>query len=134
MRHQDYPSEAEFDAEGNVISAEDWLGNRFGVGDLVMYCISAGRGQMMAIGKVQSLRIDLNTKTKRVSNPDWVENRDPWRDHTIIVPAPTHEWVVQVQILTDCTSGHWSNERRTRPAWVNEMNITAIRGIEGALL
>lgn len=137
---QQYPSEVELDADGEPVSAEDWLGNRFGVGDLVMYCISAGRGQMMAIGRVQKLRVaGTSKKTRRLTEKAaalsyeerWKLPRDEqWET----VDVPQHLWVVEVQVLTDRTSGRWSNERRTRPAWVNEMNITAVKGMEEALL
>ena len=30
----------------------------------------------------------------------------------------------KVQVLTEKTSGRWGNGPRTRPAWVNPMNIT----------
>lgn len=139
-RQQEYPSEVELDAQGEPISAEDWLGNRFGIGDLVVYCISAGRGQMMAIGRVQQLRVRENTKTRRQTKEqyrhlDWRERQQiPYAELEETIDVPQHLWVVEVQILTERTSGHWGNERRTRPAWVNEMNITAVKGIEKALL
>lgn len=126
-----YPSEPEFDADGNVLSAEDWLGNRFAIGDPVMYCISAGRGQMMAIGHVRALRIQESSKKERVPNPN--PPADQW-DRFITVEVPSRRWVVEVQVHTVRTSGRWSNSRRTRPAWVNEMNITAINGIESIVL
>lgn len=129
---QYYPSEVALDGDGNPISAEDWLGNRFGVGDLVMYCISAGRGQMMAIGRVKALRIRENSKTQRVYSDEWEDDLHR-RKKSWMEDVPQHLWVVEVQVLTDRTSGYWGNERRTRPAWVNEMNITAVTGIERAL-
>lgn len=91
-------------------SAVDWLGNRFAVGEKVIYCIGAGRGQMMAIGKVIQIRA-------RVSQT--------WdRDSREMVPV----WDVQVQVITERTSGHWDNSARTKPAWVNPMNITSVQG------
>lgn len=82
--------------EGNTcVSATDWLGNRFRVGEMVMYCVGAGRGQLMAIGRVLQIQIDAYDNIK-------------------------------VQVLTEKTSGRWNNTQRTRPAWVNPMNITAI--------
>lgn len=113
MRQKQYPSEATFDANGEPIYAEDWLGNRFGIGQTVMYCIGAGRGQMMAIGTVQKMRVQQN---RYAYNPQPVQ--------------PTKDTVIEVQVLTEMTSGHWDNGPRTKPAWVNEMNITAVPGLE----
>lgn len=84
-----------------LVAATDWLGRRFTVGDTVMYCISASRGSLMAIGKVVKMEI---WKTGGWSALDYV----------------------RVQVLTMKTSGQWDNEVRTRAAWVNPMNITAI--------
>ena len=89
------PSNPEYE-DGVCVAATDWRGNRFCVGDMVMYCIGAGRGQMMAEGRV--LQIRTNT-----SYPE-----------------------IEIQVLTERTSGLWNNEKRTRPAWVNPMNITAV--------
>lgn len=97
-----HPSAPVFDTDGACVGATDWRGNRFRVGDKVMYCIGAGRGQVMAIGEV------LQMEHKTVKWGD--RTRDEFR----------------VQVLTEATSGSWGNEKRTRPAWVNEMNITAI--------
>lgn len=98
----------------DVLSAVDWLGNRFHVGDTVMYCIGAGRGQMMALGTVQAMRA---RERQELVSWDWEGNKrvnKVWRDY----------WDVEVQVLTERTSGSWDNEKRTRPAWVNPMNIT----------
>lgn len=40
------PAHPELAPEGHVASAVDWRGNRFRIGDTVMYCIGASRGQM----------------------------------------------------------------------------------------
>lgn len=98
----------------DVLSAVDWLGNRFHVGDTVMYCIGAGRGQMMALGTVQAMRAQ---ECQELVSWDWEGNKrvnEVRRDY----------WNVEVQVLTERTSGSWDNEKRTRPAWVNPMNIT----------
>lgn len=73
----------------------DWLGNRVEVGDVVMYAIGARRGQQMAMGTVQQIEATGSTY-------------EPYK----------------VQVLTEKTSGHWSNGPRTKPAWVNPTNIT----------
>lgn len=117
MRNQkQYPSEATFSPTGDPIYAEDWLGNRFGIGQTVMYCIGAGRGQMMAIGTVVKMRVQSSRYYS--SQPASPPNKDS---------------VIEVQVLTQATSGHWDNGPRTKPAWVNEMNITAIPGLESLL-
>lgn len=101
-----------YSKDGDTIWAGvDWLGNQFRVGDTVMYCISAGRGQMMALGEV--LKIDVHT---------WKLWNGEQRGE------------LRVQVRTSKTSGHWNNEARTRPAWVNAMNITAIPGLTSPTL
>ena len=82
--------------DGVCVAATDWRGNRFSVGDMVMYCVGAGRGQMMAEGRVLQIR-------------------------------PGKYTTIEVQVLTERTSGAWNNGKRTRPAWVNPMNITALK-------
>jgi hypothetical protein len=91
------PTNPEYDGN-ECVAATDWLGNRFRVGEVVMYCVGAGRGQMMAIGRV--LKIDYDATRPYDS--------------------------FKIQVLTEKTSGNWNNEKRTRPAFVNPMNITAI--------
>lgn len=95
----------------HVESAVDWLGHRFKLGDKVMYCISAGRGQVMAIGVVQSIRaretykynLEGATKARMVDG-----------------------WEIEVQVLTVKTSGAWGNRKRSKAAWVNPLNVTAL--------
>jgi len=108
----------------DTVSAIDWLGHRFSVGDRVMYCIGAGRGQMMAIGTVQKMRAKSMT---RLVSWEWEGEGDNRRRVNDV-----HEqyWEVQVQVLTEKTSGSWDNKQRSRPAWVNPMNITAIEGVQ----
>lgn len=100
------------DKRTDVLSAVDWLGNRFKVGDQVLYCIAAGRGQMMALGEVRAIRA-------------WENMRKDW-------DRETREYIagfeVEVQVVTQRTSGSWNNKQRTRPAWVNPMNITSMAG------
>lgn len=91
-----------------VDSAVDWLGNRFRVGEKVIYCIGAGRGQMMAIGTVVKMRAE-NVKIRSYYEPKEETRVD-----------------VTVQVLTEKSSGYWGDAPRTRPAWVNPMNITAL--------
>lgn len=104
-----WPHSPVLDSEGKVFAATDWLGNQFSVGEEVMYCIGAGRGQMMAIGTVQEMRVKTMFH--------WTAD------------VGRHEVdVVEVKVLTSRTSGHWNNRARTKPVWVNEMNITSMRG------
>lgn len=118
---------------GRVVSAVDWLGNRFAVGEKVFYCISAGRGQMMAYGLVQSIKVEQLFRTDEIeADPDELgATTRPWFQpgtyfKTIKVPYDE----VRVQIRTLKTSGRWDNAERSKPAWVNAMNITAIKTVE----
>lgn len=124
------PHSPEF--EGNrCVSAVDWLGNRFTVGDQVMYCISAGRGQMMAIGEVIQIKHEIQERKRRIDttsdDPDAI-----YYAATEWYPELYYKWelvphdVVTVQVRTLKTSGRWDNEKRSKPAWVNPMNITAL--------
>lgn len=119
-----------------IDSATDWLGNQFTVGQPVLYCIGAGRGQMMAAGVVTAIRSTPHTHTVgRDPNPGetptrvltWHDPPRPWVDEEV----PYEE--ITVQVLTHVTSGRWGNEKRTRPAWVNPMNITALEGLHDAV-
>ena len=93
-----YPHSPEYDEEGNIVSAIDWLGNRFYIGERVLYCISAGRGQQMAIGVVQEI----------VNNYDYSYGEQ-----------------LEVRILTE--KSVYDSKVRTRPAWVNQNNITSMK-------
>lgn len=116
-----FPNQAIFDGE-DVLSAVDWLGNRFGVGDVVAYAIGAGRGQMIALGKVQKLRVDEHSKTAWFYGPPALRS--------VVRLVSPENWNIEVQVLTEKTSGNWGNGKRSRPAWVNPMNITAVNGFE----
>lgn len=98
----------------DALSAVDWLGNTFKLGDRVMYCIGAGRGQMMALGTVKQIR------TKNVVFYSYDSSKGRYQ-----VPGVE----VEVQVLTEKTSGNWNNGERTKPAWVNPMNVTALENI-----
>lgn len=112
------------DQDGNLLALTDWLGRTYRVGDRVMYCIGAGRGQMMAIGRILKFR----------EEPDWRwRYRDPepgeepnWNFAGSKVRYREDYIEYGVQVLTERTSGHYDNEQRTRPAWVNIMNITVV--------
>jgi hypothetical protein len=118
--------------DGAVASAEDWLGNRFAVGEQVAYCIGAGRGQMMAIGTVLEIRAKaMKGNRYRYAVPGEVPTRVvDWshvgrgKVHLIDLDEDYH--AISVKVLTRKTSGNWNNEHRTRPAWVNAINITAL--------
>lgn len=121
----DYPINPMIESETDdgktavISSAQDWRGNRFAVGDVVMYCIGAGRGQMMAVGEV------LEIKGERKTRQTWTGERDA--DGRAIYTEPVPYWDITVKVLTHQTSGSWDNGKRTRPAWVNPMNITSIK-------
>lgn len=117
------------------VQATDWLGNTFRLGDQVIYCIGAGRGQMMAIGEVTQIVSDHKSRTTwrhPVSADEPTVLRDTYiyatRSYAETPMVETlEEWdEIAVQVLTKMTSGHWNNEQRTRRAWVNPMNITAL--------
>lgn len=116
------------DEEG-LVGGIDWLGKEFRIGDLVMYCISAGRGQMMAVGEVKAIR--AKPYTEWVNQDEFAEYhagtraRENYRPRYEITDA-----LVEVQVLTAKTSGSWDNKARTRAAWVNSMNITSMKGIK----
>lgn len=131
-----------YDAEGTgtVTSAVDWQGNRFHVGETVMYCIGAGRGQMMAIGTVLLIKAEKVgrrfARLPRDGDPldkihfHWnyaVKKYD--QDKPFVWDEVEYDEIT-VQVLTSKTSGRWDNKQRTRPAWVNPMNITAIAQVE----
>lgn len=96
-------------------SAVDWLGNTFKLGDMVIYCIGAGSGQIMAVGEVQQIRTMSTTvwKYDHKTKQRWTE--------------PDVE--VEVLVLTKKTSSYSENQERAKPAWVNPMNITALANI-----
>lgn len=107
----------------DVLSAVDWLGNTFKLGDKVIYCIGAGRGQMMAIGTVRQIR------AKDVQYRDWSQSAlddKTGQSRETVVKTRTE---IEVQVLTEKTSGHWGNRERTKPAWVNPMNVTSLENI-----
>lgn len=114
-----HPKDFSLSPDG-VPGAIDWLGNRFEVGDLVMYCVGAGRGQMMAVGRVTEVLVAERMARRSVPDPS---KAGAW-----IVEHYTVE-EVRVQVLTERTSGSWDNGKRSRPAWVNPMNITALPGM-----
>lgn len=98
----------------DVTEATDWLGHRFKVGDKVLYCVAAGRGQMMAMGEVKAIRC------RQYQAQTW--------DPETQTRGKEDRWDFEVQVITTKTSGHWNNKQRTRPAWVNPMNITSVSG------
>jgi hypothetical protein len=84
-----------------------------------MYCIGAGRGQIMAIGRVRMIRAR--------------ETYDYTWDGTSRVKSNTPVgWEIEVQVLTEKTSSTWVDSKRTKPAWVNPHNITALPALEDA--
>ncbi len=125
------------DESGAVVGASDWLGNRFDVNDRVLYCIGAGRGQMMAIGKVLKIVGTPSVRrTTREAHYGETPDREFERSDGVVVKivyVDTPYIEVKVQVLTLKTSGAWDNEKRTRPAWPNPMNITSLRGIDEQL-
>jgi hypothetical protein len=125
---------------GKVVSAVDWLGHRFSVGERVMYCISAGYGQMMAIGEViQIVKEVKQARSYREAEPGEEPEFPGYRAiNGTVYPGRMSVYTdyddITVQVKTLKTSGHWNNRERTRPAWVNPMNITALNPAATAAL
>lgn len=121
-----HPSKPESDANGKCIAALDWRGNRFAVGDKVLYCISAGRSQLMAVGIVVQIKAAVAYRNVHqpcdADDPEAETGRDGSCYRRISVPYDE----VTVQVRTLKTSGRWDNTERSKPAWVNPANITAI--------
>lgn len=97
----------------DLVEVTDWLGRPVHVGDRVMYCIGAGRGQMMALGTVKAMR------GREIQIREFNHETRTWSAYFM-------SWEIQIQVLTEKTSGAWDNAKRSRPAWVNPMNITAL--------
>lgn len=109
----------------DLVQVTDWLGNQVRVGDKVMYCIGAGHGQMMAMGKVKAMR---GRELSRLSSWDWEKDESTGRFRRINEVRENY-WEIEIQVLTEKTSGAWDNKKRTRPAWVNPMNVTSMSGL-----
>ncbi len=119
------------DTYGNLVALTDWLGQLYRVGQRVMYCIGAGRGQMMAIGVIQQFREEPDSRWNyRDPEPGEEPNHSGYMGRPQ-VKTRIDFTVYSVQVLTERTSGHWNNQQRTRPAWVNIMNITALPDLPG---
>ncbi|MFI5840586.1 hypothetical protein ACIA8K_12840 [Catenuloplanes sp. NPDC051500] len=112
------------DENGKCIALTDWLGGTVRVGDMVLYCIGAGRGQQLAYGVVKQLVADQKMGWgNRAAEPDetpdyvteaggrWMRTQEPY-------------WDYGVQVHTQGVSG-WGGKRE-RAAWVNPMNVTAL--------
>ncbi len=106
-----HPSSPEFDEHGMCVSAVDWLGNRFRVGDPVLYTINGDGTREIALGKVIYIAV-----AQRV---DWTG-------------LPYDE--VTVQVLTAGTAAPYDANARTKPAWPRATNITAVAGLDAVAL
>lgn len=104
-----HPHSPERDSDGTIVSAVDWLGNRFHIGDRVVYCIGAGRGQLMALGDV--VKIKEQELYHGTSNTE-----------------------IKVMVHTRATSGTWDYEERRAATWVNSINITSLNNLAEAKL
>jgi hypothetical protein len=149
-----FPNELIRDPNGKVIAATDWLGNPLRVGDRVAYCISAGRGQQMAIGVLEELRPILiedrndvvvlgdsfapkptNTSYGYASNtpgkPRWASYfaNGEWQQATWIVHN-VYEYA-ETKIRRIAASG-WDGKTEKAARFVNEMNVTSIEGFKEA--
>lgn len=127
---QHHPSEPVRDDSGEILSAQDWLGNRFHVGEQVLYCVATGStGCAMAIGIV--VRIVSDTKTRYDYRP---ARDDETPDFVNRYSNPPTNWMtievayddMRVMVRTLRTSASFDNGKRTRNSWVTAMNITAL--------
>jgi hypothetical protein len=99
---------------GECVSAVDWLGNRFHVGDRVLYSIHAGSSTEVAIGEVLAIKSEHHERSRVGRNhPDGTEM---WRS----------AWdKITVTVLTEKSSGSGTSRlARTRPAQVKAQNVT----------
>lgn len=91
-----------------LVGGIDWNGQPYSEGDWVIYAIGAGRGQAIAYGKVlKTILKDNGYSTTRLA--------------------------YKVQVQTYMTSANWNNQSRTRPAYVNPMNVTALTPEQNAV-
>lgn len=144
---KDFPNNPRRDAAGQIIAATDWLGNEFKLGDRVLYCISAGRGQQMAIGIVKEMTAEIREDRSKITilgdsympKPANVyhghnEYGKPclreyyikdvgWQPETWIVYG-TYE-LVQVKVQRIAASGYEGIEKKAA-RFVNSMNITSL--------
>ncbi len=130
-----------------MVSAVDWLGARFFVGNTVLYCVAAGGGQTMALGVVQKIRGEKKSREMDYPPEQYPDaptgmrkvymgykpalDGSPWGGTSVwedqLRAIVIYEWwEIEVKVLTSATSGSWNNNKRVHPAWVNSMNITAL--------
>ncbi len=125
------PSQPEYGQDGEPVSAVDWLGNRFHLGDRVIYCIGADRGQMMALGTVAQIKLKhmvcryYSPATADTPAAVYIPFSDTWQTWHGLPYLQVH-----VKVHTEKTSGRRDDTKRRRTAWVNAMNITALPVVE----
>lgn len=124
------PSHPERNDSGEIIAARDWLGNRFAVGERVIYCIHSGDTQKMAVGVVEKIE-SIRTRERlgwRLTPPGEQPDKTMTIDGASVdfskVRVPYEE--LRVAVLTLRTSDTWHDRQRTKAAWVKPNNITAI--------
>ncbi len=143
------------DSNGVVVEATDWLGNQVRVGEKVIYCISAGRGQQMAIGVLLELRPILVEDESKITifgdnyGPIPASPNYGWRRHqpgephwgsfwdhqaqqrrTTWIKFETYEYC-ETKVQRVAASGY---EKLTKKdaRFVNEMNVMALEGLKEA--
>lgn len=106
MYAEPYPINAVVNAHGEITSAQDWLGNRFSVGDKVIYCVArVPRSGKMALGRV--------TKIRRAPEPQGGYHVGEG---------------IEVQIKTVRTTV--GAPAGFSPQWIVPSNVTALSGLE----
>ncbi len=106
------PSDPERDDLGRIVSALDWLGNRFRLGDPVIYTVNGAGTSVrdIAIGKVTNIVASRHA--------DW---------------TGAEYDIINVQVLTAATGRASDNRPRLVPCWPRAYNITALTGLPQAV-
>ncbi len=122
-----FPHSPQRDDKGRVISAVDWLGNRFHVGDHVLYSIHHGDTHMMALGEVLQIKAVMRP-AKKYRDPEPGEQPDFVNDLADppigLVKYTTFYDEVTVRVRTLRTADPYCKGERKGGAWVNPNNIT----------
>jgi hypothetical protein len=92
------PRDPIFDSDGNCLSAVDWLGHRFWVGDQVVYCMN---GPVMGVGIVVRLRSEHQERSRTGRT---VKDVDEYRSAWDLIKV----WVLPVK-----SSGHKKSKAQT---------------------
>lgn len=117
---------------GKWVSAVDWRGNRFAVGDEVLYCVADGYSYCTAVGRVIEIAVKTIQRRRDVETTadDPEGHHRPWFDPDRYYRTehfPVDDVRVLVQTLQ--TASHGDKGPRAKPGWVNPWNITALNPV-----